>query len=276
MIKKHYPFIIILSIWFFFSSPFVMGGKNPFPSDYQTNFFQPWSVYPGMKGPVKNNAQPDIITQIYPWRYFSIEELKNGRLPFWNPYNFAGTPHLANYQSAVLSPFNILFFLPLSFIDAWGLLVLLQPLLAGFSTYLFVRKLGISKEGSLISSVSFMFCGFLTTWMGYATLGYAILPLPLALYSILKFKEERKVLWLILLSLSFPFSFFAGHFQTSMYFALGVFLYIFYSIKIEKDIKVYIKSLVFALSGILLVMPQVLHSVEIYLNAARRDLFQKI
>lgn len=273
--KMFNPVYLIIVLWLVFSSPFFLEKKTPYPSDYQTNFFAPASVYPEKKGPVKNNAQPDIISQIYPWRHFTIEELKSGRLPFWNPYSFAGTPHLANYQSAVLFPLNILFFLPISFIDAWSLLVLFQPLLAGIFMYLFSRKLGTSKIGSTVSSISFMFCGFLVTWLGYATLGYAILFLPLALYSILQFKSTHLLRWLALFSITFPLSFFAGHFQTSLYFLLGVLTYLTFITFFDRK-KENITVWIFAFAGVLLTMPQVLPSIELYTLSVRSNLYQKV
>ncbi len=48
--------------------------------------------------------------QFYPWRDFAMGELAQGRLPLWNPYNGAGAPLLANYQSALLYPPNLLYF----------------------------------------------------------------------------------------------------------------------------------------------------------------------
>ena len=77
---------------------------------------------------------PDVVTQIYPWKHFVVSELKEGRMPLWNPNNFSGNPALANFQTAVFSPFTLLYFI-LPFIDAWSLTVLLQPLLAGIFTY---------------------------------------------------------------------------------------------------------------------------------------------
>ncbi|MDO8269236.1 MAG: YfhO family protein [Candidatus Levybacteria bacterium] len=273
---SNYKYIfLILFVWILFSSPFLFADKTPFPSNYQVNFFSPWSAYPEMKGPVKNNAQPDIIGQIVPWRHFSIEELKSGRLPLWNPYSFAGTPHLANYQSAALFPLNILFFLPIGFINSWSILVLLQPLLAGFFLYLLMRKLSVSSPGSFFSAMSFMFCGFLVTWMGYATLGYAILPLPIALWTILQYADNKKLVWLIFLAFTVMCSFFAGHFQTSLYFVLGIFLFILYQIILTKNKRPYLEALVFVVVGLLLSMPQILPSMELYSLSFRSGLFQK-
>lgn len=273
--KKFRSVFVIVFIWLLFSYPVALG-KTPFPADYQVNFFTPWTSYPGMKGPVKNNAQPDIVGQIYPWKYYSILELKQGRIPFWNPYSFAGTPHLANYQSAVLFPLNIIFFLPLSFINAWSFLVILQPLLAGIFIYLLARQLKVSEAGSLISSFSFMYCGFIVTWMGYATLGYAILPLPLALFSIIKYSHNQKMRWMILLASLFPVSFFAGHFQTSVYFAISVFAFIVYNLFLNKKRGLFIAPLIFSFAGLLLTAPQLLPSMEFYSNAIRSEIFKKV
>jgi hypothetical protein len=276
MKRKLLPFIVIFITWFIFAAPFFTQGKTPFPSTYQVNFFGPWSTYSELGGPVKNNAQPDIITQIYPWRYFDIQELKKGQLALWNPYSFGGTPHLANYQSAVLFPLNLLFLLPFSFIDVWSFLVLLQPLLAGIGIYLFTRKLTVSSTGSILSAFSFMFCGFIVTWMGYATLGYAILPLPFALYSIEQYFSFERKKWLIALSLTFLFSFFAGHFQTSLYFSAVVFSYIIYHFIFFKNKRLCIDMFLFSIFGLLIAMPQVIPSIEFYTLSLRSILFQKV
>lgn len=276
LLKKIKFVFIIVFVWVLFASPFLFSGKTPYPSDYQVSFFPPWAQYSELAGPVKNNAQPDIIGQIYPWRHFAIEELKSGRFPFWNPYSFAGTPHLANYQSAVLFPLNVLFFLPVAFIDIWGLLVVSQPLLAGLFMYLFMKRLKVSEFGSLLSSLSFMFCGFIVTWMGYATLGYAILPLPLALFAIESFVNTQKRKYLFLLSFSVAFSFLSGHFQTSIYFALALLSFILFHMLFSRSKKLYVKSLLFFIGGILLAMPQILPAIEFYTQSVRSVLFQKM
>jgi len=271
---RFWPIIFIFFIWFIFSSPYFLQQKAPFASSYQVNFFSPWSTYPQFAGPVKNNAMPDVIGQIYPWKHFTIQSLKKGIIPLWNPYSFSGTPHLANYQSAVLSPFNLLFFI-LPFIDAWSVLVLLQPLLAGFFMYLFMTELKIKNEGSLISSIAFMFCGFMTTWMGYATLGYSILFLPLAIFSIEKFYSSNKIRYLVLLSTTIPLSFFSGHFQISLYFFVFVVFYVIFKFFQTKNIPNTFYLILFTFLGFLSSLPQLLPSIELYTQTLRSTLFQK-
>ena len=272
--KKFWPIIFILFVWLIFSSPFFLKDRVPFPSTYLVNFFPPWSAYSQFAGPIKNNAMPDIITQIYPWKKFTIETLKTGQIPLWNPYSFSGTPHLANYQSAVLFPLNLLFFI-LPFVDAWSFSVLLQPLLTGLFMYLFVRSLKRSQAAGLIASISFMFCGFIVVWMDYATLAYAIAFLPLALFCIEKYFELKKIRYLILLSSSIPLSFFSGHFQISIYFFLTVVIYLVYKFIATKDIKGSLKLAAFIFLGLLLSLPQLLPSIEFYLQSLRSTVFLK-
>lgn len=272
IIIRFWPLLFILGVWFIFSSPYFIRGRVPYASTYQVNFFPPWSHYEKFWGPVKNNAMPDIHTQIYPWKKLTSETYKSGQIPLWNPYNFAGNPHLANFQSAVLSPFNLLF-LVLPFIDAWSILVLLQPLLAGLFMYLLMRFLKVSKTGSLISSMAFMFCGFIVVWMTYGTMAYAILYLPLALFAIGKYHQTNKLRFLILLTLTIPLSFFSGHFQISIYFLAALVSYILFKGFTTKNVLATCCLLLVTIIGLLLSSLQILPSIQLYLHSVRSELF---
>ena len=141
--------------------------------------------------------------------------------------------------------------------------------------FAFLRSLKISNEGSLIGSIGFMFCGFITTWMAYATLGYAILFLPLALWAIEKFYQTQKQRFLILLAVSFPLSFFSGHFQISIYFLLFVVAYIIFKLFQTRNLHKTFYIILYALAGILLSLPQLLPSIEAYTQSLRSSLFAK-
>ncbi|MGE5041946.1 MAG: YfhO family protein [Candidatus Levyibacteriota bacterium] len=274
-LKIHWPLLLVFLLWGIFSSPFFFKGLVPFPSKYQVTFFAPWNAYPEYAGPVKNNATPDVVGQIYPWKLFTIDTYKHGQIPFWNPYSFSGTPHLANYQSAVLSPFNLGFFV-LPVIDWWSFMVLLQPLLAGVGMYLYIKSLKLSAVSQAVSSVSFMFCGFITTWMMYETLGFAILFLPYALYAIERYLSSKKIRFLLLLFFTIPLSFFSGHFQISIYFFLFIVLYLlfkFFSVKSKKDV-ILLGAAV--LLGLFASGAQIFPSIELYGQSLRSGIFEKV
>ena len=275
LLNNFWPFIFLTLVWITFSFPFFLQNKVPYPANYQINSSAPWSSYEKFLGPVKNYSMPDVPGQIYPWRNFDIESLKNGQIPFWNPYTFSGNVNLANYQSAVFAPLNILFFI-FKFIDAWSLLVLIQPLLAGIFTYLFLRSLKVSKVSSLISAVSFMFCGFMTVWMTYGTLDYAFLFLPLSLLSIEKYFQTSKLRFALLLFLTVPLSFFSGHFQISLYFSFFTVSYLIFKSIIQKDFRKIIIPFLCLFFGLLTSMPQLIPSIESYQQTIRSSIFQKI
>lgn len=269
-----WPIFFIFLVWLIFATPYYLKNKVPYASSYQVNSVPPWSYYEKFWGPVKNSAMPDIIGQLYPWRYFSINLWKNGEIPFWNPYSFSGNPHLANYQSAVFSPFNLLFFI-LPFVDSWRILVLLQPLLAGIFTYFLMKEFKISSVGSAISAITFMFSGFIVVWMAYGTMSMAIAFLPLSLLSLEKNFRKLSPIWLLILSLSLPLSFFSGHFQTSLYCLTYIILFfIFKAIQI-KDKKKIIFILLSIIFGIVISLIQILPSIEFYLYSARSSIFIK-
>jgi hypothetical protein len=250
-LTKFWPVLVIVVLWFIFSFPYVARGLVPFPSTYLVTFFPPWSSEYGM--PVKNNAMPDVITQIYPWKTLTIETWKSGEIPLWNPYSFSGTAQAGNYQSAVFSPINLLFFI-LPFIDAWSVMILLQPLLAGVFMYLFVRSIDRSKEASLLAAIAFMFCGFLVVWMAYGTLGYAALFLPLIFWGV-----HKKYGWAI--SIGIALSLLSGHFQVSIYVIGAAVAYILW--------KKQWRMLWCVLFGLLIAAPQILLGLRSFALSAR-------
>lgn len=229
--KKLFTDKLVLLVFFlitagFFYRFFLMG-KIPIPADTILGMYHPWrdKVWDGLTSgvPFKNFLITDPVRQQYVWRKLAIDELKNGNLPIWNPYNFSGTPLLANFQSAVFYPLNILFFI-FSFDLAWGLLVFLQPVLAGFFLYLYLRFLKVSKIGSLLGSLCFSFGSYSIVWLEWNTIIHTILWLPLILLSIEKIFLGSKN-WLLILLLALISSFFAGHMQVFFYIFLITIIY---------------------------------------------------
>jgi len=261
LIVKFWPISVILLLVAIFAYPYWAKGLVPFPSSYLVTFFPPWQHYFGM--PVKNNAMPDVLSQMYPFRHLVINFWKSKQIPLWNPYNFSGNPLLANYQSAVFHPANFLFFI-LPEIDAWSLMILLQPLLAGLFTYLFCRQLKLNQAASLLSAVAFMFCGFMTVWLAYGTMSWALLWLPLTLYAIERSFRKIAGFSLVLISLSLAASFFSGHFQTSLYVFLAAVFYLFFRLITSRKIKTFLICLVFISLGVFLAFIQILPTLELY------------
>ena len=268
--KKLWPVIFLIGVWFIFASPYFLKGLVPFPSKYLVTFFPPWSAQYGMA--LKNNAMPDVITQIYPWKKITIDSWKQGQVPLWNPYSFSGTPHAANYQTAVFSPVNLLYFI-LPFLEAWSIMILLQPLFAGLFMYFLLRTLKRSKPASLIGSIAFMFCGFLTVWMAYGTLGWAVLWLPLLFAAAVRHFKLRSRWNLFMLSIALAWSFFSGHFQMSLYVLAALVAFIAYQVVQAKQKRAGAELGVAVLLGLMLSAPQIFPSLDAYSRSVRSELF---
>ncbi len=111
-----------------------------------------------------DNAVLSDLVLIYPLaRQFAVREIHAGRLPLWDPDNFAGTP----FCWAVYSPFEWPHFVfPSPTTLAWT--QLLQSLTLAGGMYVFARKsLGVSFWPAAIGSCCAPWIGFMVLWKGY-------------------------------------------------------------------------------------------------------------
>jgi hypothetical protein len=107
-------------------------------------------------------ADPPLV--FYPWMDFAAREVRAGRLPLWNPYEFCGSPFLANNQSGVFSPFVALYYLwPNPRALAW--IQLIKALVAGVGCYAFTRRIGCGTAAAVLAGCAFPLIGFLVAWL---------------------------------------------------------------------------------------------------------------
>lgn len=264
-------FILILLLVFLitalFFNKFFVKGFVPIPGDLLVSEYNPWKNYSYLgygAGGYPNKAQYfDVLRQLYPWKTFSLSQITSMQFPLWNPYNFSGSPLLANFQSAVFYPLNFIYLL-LNQLTAWSVLVFLQSLLALLFTFFYARKIGISPLGSIFSSIAFSFSSFMTVWLEYNTIGHVILWFPLALLAVENLKERKSILWILIFIFSVASSLFAGHIQIFTYLLLFVTAYIFFRVK--KEFLFFFPLILISL-GIGAI--QLLPGIELILNSAR-------
>jgi hypothetical protein len=215
-------FLIITALFFY---PIFLG-KMPFPGDLLVGNYSPYNsnTYGGYgPGAVPHKAQgPDVIRELFPWKFFVINSLKSFNLPFWDPYNFSGNPLLANFQSAFFYPLNGIFFV-IPFNSAWTLFIFLSPFLSALFTYFFMREIGIGKIAGIFSGVIFAFSAYMVVWMEYGNIGHTLLWLPLALYitekSIKKFSLKNLLFLILILTLSMLAGYIQGVFYITVVLA---------------------------------------------------------
>lgn len=263
-------FAIIYSVIFY---KVILYQIIPFPSDLLVARFFPynsggWEGYSSWTT-YKEFIAADVVRQLYPWRILAMENIKNGVIPLWNIYAFSGTPLLANVQSAVFYPLNILFFIFNSKI-AWTAYILFQPVLAFVFMYLFVRSLSLSKQAGFLSALAFGFIGYIAIWFELGVVGHTALWLPFILWGIVKYKKTAVFSYLLLSSLGIAMSLFAGHAQTAAYnIVLAACFYIFMCFRNKK--KEFLKSASFLLLGVGIAAVQIVPSLELMNLSARQS-----
>jgi hypothetical protein len=119
----------------------------------------------------------DLYTYFLPKFSFGTEELLAGRLPLWNPYEFAGIPFFAAGQPAVLYLPKIAAFGLLRPSLAYPAFVVAHELLALGGMAALLRRLDVGAAGTMAGSVYFAFATFLNLYHPVTLASYAWMPL---------------------------------------------------------------------------------------------------
>ncbi len=161
---------------------------------------------------------------------------------FWNPYIFCGMPAWGSFTpggefgspipttvvlktwSAIESVISAIFRLPESFWDIFNYFLM------GLFTYIFLLNRKLDRAAALVGALSFILSTTIITWImaGHNTKITVFMMLPLALFTIDKLFEEKKILYVVLLIIAFLFQFNAGHIQMIFYSLLAVGVYLLF------------------------------------------------
>lgn len=122
----------------------------------------PWQ---GVAEPAAGNPNlRDVTYQVQPWLLFLRHELRAGRLPFWDPHQFSGSPYWSNGSGAPLFPLHLLFAaLPLRL--GWILLPWLRVVLGGCGAWMLARELGASRPAALLAALVYPLSGMVTSFL---------------------------------------------------------------------------------------------------------------
>ncbi len=203
-----------------FLYPALRPGYALLPARY-LSAMSPWNASHSATQPQWNPLMWDGIAQFYPWRvHLHRSVVDEGMIPLWNPYQFCGTPFLANAQTAPLYPLNILFIL-FEPVRAFGLSAMIHLFLAGAFTFLLARALGVGRFGATVSGVTFAFSAFMVLWLELPTLVNVATWLPLVLYLILRAWDRTGIVHAVFAGAALGVAILAGHFQIASYVAFA-------------------------------------------------------
>lgn len=271
--KNYLAPVIACLLTFSFFIPNLIRGKIPIPADILAGLYHPWrdiilEGYNPARFPTKNPLITDPVLQTYPWKLLVVNNLKEGKLPLWNPYSFSGQPLLANVQSAPFQITNLLFFI-FPFKIAWSIQVILPSVFLTLFMYLFLRSLKLSQVASVFGGFALPFSGFYIAWLSWGTIITTAMWLPLILLAINKIFQKPRLLWFLILTLAITQTILSGHWQTAFYILLtSVFYFTFLLTRIIKTSAIVIGFLSF-IASLLIAAPQILPSLEFIRNSAR-------
>ena len=150
-------------------------------------------------------------------------------LPLWNPYVMCGVPLVAEIQSGIFYPPNLVFhFLPLGM--AVNITLFIHLYLLALSTYFFGRQLNISRPGAVIAAAVFCFCSpvILRLFAGHHTDLYTIAWIPAVFLVVHRIGQSAELKRFIYLGLILCLQFLAGHPQYQLYTIFFSWLYLLF------------------------------------------------
>jgi hypothetical protein len=159
----------------------------------------------------------DAHALIYPLKELVAGELRQGRLPLWDPHSLCGYPVLSSYIAGLFLPQNLLFLL-LPFGYAFKLFVISKHLLAALFQFLFLRRLGLPRRAAAPGAALFALSGPLLSLSDFHAFAFECFPVMLWLWwrtldPARSSTASRVHAWLLCVP-GFTFAFFHGDLQT--------------------------------------------------------------
>jgi O-antigen/teichoic acid export membrane protein len=212
-------------------APQTVGGRTLLPAEnlYQ---YEPYASYRAEANAPEfphNHLLSDLVLQNMQWKAFTLESLRAGEIPLWNPHQFGGIPFLAAGQQSTLYPFSILYYtLPLP--AAYGWFTVLQLGLAGVFMYAYLRAgLRLGKAGSAVGGVVFQLSQFFVVSAVFPMIIASALWLPLLLWMAEWIVVGRplwgkaaRAPWMVIGALALGMNILAGHIEITYYTLLIV------------------------------------------------------
>ena len=149
--------------------------------------------------------------------------------PLWNPYLMCGVPLIAEIQSGLFYPPNIVFRI-FSLDIATNISLFIHLYLLALCTYYFGRQINISRAGALIAAAVFSFCGpvFLRLFIGHHTDLYTIAWIPAVFLIVNRIGNRPGRRNFIYLGLILCLQILAGHPQYLFYTIFFSWLYLLF------------------------------------------------
>lgn len=185
----------------------------------------------------------DLVSFLWPTYRFAARSLRAGVVPLWNPHLYSGAPFVADNQSSVFYPVNLLTFALCgvlspskggepSYAVMEGLAVF-HIWLAGANMFALARGLGLRRPAALFGGIAFAFSDLFLTHIGNLNLNATAAWLPLLLLLTHRALTRRRAGWAIGAGAVLATAALAGHGQMLLFLALTLVLYLLYRLAVD-------------------------------------------
>ncbi len=220
----------------------LFSGRLPFPA--HTDAFLPWrsGSSPEHLAAVRERMNHEVTDKqfsFHPDNQVACDAFQDGRLPLWNPYQMAGLPYLGQSLYGVFYPLNLPMFIPGPPEKWYAPLAALHFFMAGFFTYLLLKRLGLSGAAALAGGLIFMCSANMTARFHYYMTIYPMAWAPLMLYLVHKYNRDRSILSLCGLAAVSALTLLTGFQQVAAYlFCLVMVFSLFWCARDRYEIRV--------------------------------------
>jgi hypothetical protein len=170
----------------------------------------------------------DLVSFLFPTYRFAGASLRAGTLPLWNPHLYGGAPFLADMQTGLFYPPNLLLFLlfPDFPYRAMEWMAVLHVFLAGLFMFLCLRTMEPGRRlrgpAALLGAVAYMFSDMFVVHFGNLNLIAVAAWLPLVYLFFWRALRTRSLGLAIGAGAIFGVSTLEGHLQITLYIGLAL------------------------------------------------------
>jgi hypothetical protein len=170
----------------------------------------------------------DLVSFLFPTYRFAAASLRAGSLPLWNPHLYGGVPFLADMQTGLFYPPNLLLFLlaPGFSYKAMEWLSVLHVFLAGVFAYLCLRYLEPGRPmrvpAALLGAIAYMFSDLFVVHFGNLNLIAVAAWLPLIFLFFWRSLRTRSLALAVAAGVALGISTLEGHLQITLFIGLAL------------------------------------------------------
>lgn len=184
----------------------------------------------------------DLASFIYPIYTFAARWIRRGIVPLWNPHLYLGMPFVADNQSGLFYPINLLFFalVPELTYQAVELMSVFHVFLAGVLAYLLLRDLPslrvaaereaiagdttrkVGRIPAAVGAIAYMLSDLFVVHPGNLNIVATAAWLPLALLCFRRALVHKSAGWSVGTGIVLGTAALAGHAQMTLYVGLAI------------------------------------------------------